>query len=70
MRQTGLLDMLNGDVSHDKITRFLSTKKQSTKDLWIKVKSIVRQIEAEDGVLIFNDSIAEKAWTDESDLIC
>jgi hypothetical protein len=34
------------------------------------VKSVVREIEAEEGVLIFDDSIAEKEWTDESDLIC
>ena len=36
----------------------------------MKVKPVVRQIEAEDGVLIFDDTIAEKEWTDESDLIC
>ena len=67
---TGLSAMIDGDVSHDQITRFLSAQKQSSKELWLKVKSVVRQIEAEDGVLIFDDTIAEKEWTDESDLIC
>jgi hypothetical protein len=67
---TGLSAMVEGDVSHDQITRFLSAKKQGSKELWLKVKPIVRQIEAEDGVLIFDDTIAEKEWTDESDLIC
>lgn len=66
----GLSAMIDGDVSHDQITRFLSGEKQSSKELWLKVKSVVRQIEAEDGVLIFDDSIAEKEWTDGSDLIC
>jgi hypothetical protein len=65
---TGLSAMIDGDVSHDQITLFLSGEKRNSKELWLKVKSIVRQIEAEDGVLIFDDTIAEKEWTDESDL--
>jgi hypothetical protein len=67
---TGLSAMIEGNVSHDQITRFLSGETQHSKELWLKVKSVVREIEAEDGVLIFDDSIAEKEWTDESDLIC
>jgi DDE superfamily endonuclease len=67
---TGLSAMMEGNVSHDQITRFLSGETQHSKDLWLKVKSVVREIEAEEGVLIFDDSIAEKEWTDESDLIC
>ena len=63
---TGLSAMLNGEISHDQITRFLSSSKQGSKELWLKVKSVVRQIETEDGVLIFDDSIAEKEWTDEA----
>ncbi len=62
---TGLSAMIDGDVSHDQITRFLSAEKQSSKELWLKVKSVVREIEAEDGVLIFDDTIAEKEWTDQ-----
>ena len=57
---TGLSAMIDGDVSHDQITRFLSAEKQNSRVLWLKVKPVVRQIEAEDGVLIFDDSIAEK----------
>ena len=67
---TGLSAMIEGNVSHDQITRFLSGETQHSKELWLKVKSVVREIEAEDGVLIVDDSIAEKEWTDESDLIC
>ena len=69
-RATGLSAMIEGNVSHDQITRFLSGETQHSKDLWLKVKPVVREIEAEEGVLIFDDSIAEKEWTDESDLIC
>ena len=31
---------------------------------------MVRQVQTAQGVLIFDDTIQEKAWTDESDLIC
>jgi hypothetical protein len=34
------------------------------------VKSTVRQIESEDGVLIFDATLEEKKWTDENDIIC
>jgi DDE superfamily endonuclease len=34
------------------------------------VKPYVRQIQAEEGVLIIDDSISEKPHTDENDLIC
>ncbi|RJY00033.1 IS701 family transposase, partial [Parashewanella spongiae] len=33
------------------------------------VKSTVRQVEEDDAVLIFDDTIEEKPYTDESDLI-
>lgn len=67
---TGLSAMLEGEVSHDRITRFLSEKDYSSKELWHEVKSTVRAIERDDGVLIFDDTIQEKAWTDESEVMC
>jgi hypothetical protein len=67
---TGLSAMVGGDVSHDRITRFLSAQDYTSKDLWLQVKTMVRQVENAQGVLIFDDTIQEKAWTDESDLIC
>lgn len=67
---TGLSGMLDGMVSHDQITRMLSSQEFTSKDLWQAVKSIVRQVETEDAVLIFDDTIQEKAWTDENELIC
>ena len=67
---TGLSSLLDGEISHDKVTRFLSERQYTGKDLWQQVKAVVRQIESEAGVLIFDDTIQEKAWTDENDLIC
>ena len=67
---TGLSAMVQGDVSHDQITRFLSRQDYTSKDLWLQVKTMVRQVQTAEGVLIFDDTIQEKAWTDESDLIC
>lgn len=67
---TGLSEILDNEISHDKITRFLSSEEFKSKDLWRKVKTIVREIETEDGVLIFDDTVEEKRYTDENELIC
>jgi hypothetical protein len=67
---TGLSAMLDGDVSHDQVTRFLSEREYTSKDLWREVKPVVRQIEQEDSYLIFDDTIQEKAWTDENEVVC
>ena len=67
---TGLSSMVDGDVSHDRVTRFLSEREYTSRDLWRQVKSTVRQIEREDGVLIFDDTIQEKTWTDENEVMC
>ena len=67
---TGLSSVLNGRVSHDQITRFLGGELWTSAELWRLVKGYVRQIEGTDGVLILDDSIAEKPYTDENDIIC
>lgn len=67
---TGLSAMVDGQVSHDQVTRFLSAQEYTSKDLWLQVKSTVRSVETEDGVLIFDDTIQAKPWTDESELMC
>ena len=67
---TGLSAMVEGDVSHDRITRFLSRQDYTSKDLWRQVKAMVREVENAEGVLIFDDTIQEKAWTDENELMC
>jgi hypothetical protein len=67
---TGLSNLLDCLISHDKITRFLSKEQFTSKDLWQLAKSFVREIEYPDEVLIFDDSIEEKPYTDENDIIC
>ncbi len=67
---TDLSNVLDGDISHDVVTRMLASSAQTSKDLWLRVKPLVREIEGEDGVLIIDDSILEKPSTDESPLIC
>ena len=67
---TGLSAMVEGEMSHDRITRFLSEQEYGSRHLWQQVKSTVRMVERDDGVLIFDDTIQEKAWTDESELMC
>ncbi len=67
---TGLSTLLDGAISHDKITRFLSGSDFTSAHLWELVKPLVRPIQSEDAVLIFDDSIEEKLYTDESELIC
>lgn len=67
---TGLSRMTGAAVSHDKITRFLSEKESDSRTLWRLVKPLVRQLEGEEGVLIIDDTVEEKPYTDESELIC
>ena len=67
---TGLSSLLDGEVSHDQLQRFLASEEQTSADLWRIVKPHVRAIESEDGVVIVDDSIAEKPYTDENEIIC
>ncbi|SDW59787.1 hypothetical protein SAMN05421882_10187 [Nitrosomonas communis] len=69
-RATELSAMLDGEMSHDPVTRFLSERKYTSTDLWREVKSVVRQIEQEEGYLIFDESVQEKVWTDENEVVC
>lgn len=66
---TGLSRLLDGQVSHDQVTRFLSERVRTSADLWRLVKPLLRQVESPDGVLILDDSIEEKPYTDENDQI-
>ena len=66
----GLSSLLEGSLSHDQITRFLNRNEFSSKDLWQYVKPKVRELEQETGgVLIIDDSIEEKPYTDENAIV-
>ncbi len=68
---TGLSLLLDGQVSHDKVTRFLNSNSFGSKELWQYVKSEVHQHEQErGGVLIIDDAIEEKPYTDENEIVC
>ena len=54
---TGLSSTVEGTVSHDQVTRFLSREDYDSKTLWEQVKPMVRAIEQPDGVLVFDDTI-------------
>src|SRR5437660_1900069 len=66
---TGLSALLGGSISHDRIQRFLSQRDCTSADLWQLVKPHVRAIEQSEGVMIVDDSVAEKPYTDENDII-
>jgi len=67
---TGLSALVGNTVSHDRITRLLSGRDFTSADLWLLVKPLVRQVQQEEAVLVIDDSIEAKPYTDESQLIC
>src|SRR5258708_26911228 len=67
---TGLAGLLGGSISHDQIQRLVGKEKFDAADLWSVVKPYVRQVQRADGGMIIDDSIAEKPYTDENEIIC
>jgi len=67
---TGMSELLS--ISHDKITRELSSGNYDSKYLWKKVKPYLEELRSskEPIILSFDDSIQSKPYTDESALIC
>ncbi len=66
---TGLSNLLDSAVSHDKFTRLLSSNEFSSSDLWKSAKSLVRRYQSDDACLIFDNVIVHKPHTDESELV-
>jgi hypothetical protein len=66
---TGLARLLDHQISHDAVTRFLAAEPKTSAALWRVVKPLVRAVESDEGVLIIDDSIEEKPSTDENELI-
>ena len=62
-------ELLSGDISHDKITRFLSSEFFDEKYLWRKVKKLVRAFENEDACLVIDDTVIEKPYMDGNEII-
>lgn len=66
---TGLSMLVEGEISHDKVTRFLSEEDFTSAKLWEIVKPAVREIESDEGVIVFDDTIEEKPSTDENEIV-
>ena len=54
---TNLSEIRDGAISHDKVTQMLAHPPQTSKDLWLRVKPLIRSVENDDGVLIIDDSL-------------
>ena len=67
---TGLSRLMNGEISHDQVSRMLASPKMTSKDWWRMVKPEVRKVEQPDGLIIIDDSIEEKPYTDENEIVC
>lgn len=67
---TGLSALVDGRLSHDQITRFLSGPAPTAKAWWLLIKPLVRRVQNEAAVLIFDDTIIEKPYTDENEIVC
>lgn len=66
---TGLSKALGGSISHDIFTRFLSAGDYNSKDLWHLIKPQIRQIQNDEGILAVDDTIEEKQYTDQNEMI-
>ena len=66
---TGLSMMVEGEISHDKVTRFLSSEDFTSAELWELTKPMVKEITSKDGVIIIDDSLEEKPSTDENEIV-
>ncbi len=67
---TGLSKLMDGEISHDQVSRMLGSPKMTSKEWWLMVKPQVRKIERADGLMILDDSIEEKPYTDENEIVC
>lgn len=64
-----LVQVLNNTYSHDKVTRMLAQAELSQQTFWKQVKGVIRQVESESGVISIDDTIEEKPYSSENELI-
>ena len=65
---TSLSRLFNNRFSHDKVTRFLNSQELDNKKLWSFIKPFLRSVEKDSSVLIVDDKILEKPYTEESEI--
>lgn len=66
---TGLSELTDQALSHDKISRFLGQEEFTSKDYWRCIKPLVRKVEHEDAVIKIDDTIEEKPHSTENEVI-
>lgn len=67
---TGLSRLMANQISHDQVSRMLNSQRLEPKDWWLMVKPHVRSMQCEDSVITIDDSIVEKPYTDEDEIVC
>jgi Transposase DDE domain len=67
---TGLSQMLDSAVSHDRISRMLGRREFTQQDYWQAIKGIVRRVESPQGIIKVDDTIEEKPHSTENEIIC
>ncbi len=67
---TGMSAMTGKAISHDSFTRLLASGHFNEQYIWKKAKAICHELRDDEAVLIVDDSIQAKPYTDESELIC
>lgn len=61
--------ILQDAYSHDSITRMLAQDELDQSIFWKLIKPTIRQVESEDGVISVDDTIENKPYSDENELI-
>ncbi len=66
---TGLSSLTDNVIKHDQVTKMLSSNYFTSADLWHEAKTTYKKIEEDDGMLVLDDSIEEKPYTDENEIV-
>ena len=66
---TGLSELTDQALSHDKISRFLGQEAFTAKDYWRCIKPLVRRVEHPEAIIKIDDTIEEKPHTTENEVI-
>lgn len=60
---------MEGAISHDQLNWMLTRPEMTLRHWWRKVKPEVQKIERADGVIVVDNTIVEKVYTDEDEII-
>lgn len=66
---TNMARLMDDQISHDDVTRFLSQPHQIGQTLWKTVKPLVRKHQTEQGLLLVDDSLLHKPHSQETGLV-